>query len=94
MYFENKHREGVLIEARDLVNGVSIVHAERGEVEYFHVELDSHDVIIAEGAFSETFIDDDSRGMFHNAQEYSALCGCRAIGRAILRAAARSGLRA
>ncbi|MGB7102883.1 MAG: Hint domain-containing protein, partial [Xanthobacteraceae bacterium] len=74
MYFENMHREGVLIEARDLVNGVSIVRVEQVEkVEYFHVELDSHDVIIAEGAFSESFIDDDSRGMFHNAHEYSEL---------------------
>jgi len=50
------------------------VQAERVEsVEYFHVELESHDVILAEGAPSETFIDDDSRGMFHNAREYRAL---------------------
>jgi hypothetical protein len=66
--------EGVLIEARDLVNGVSIVQAERVEkVEYFHIELETHDVIIAEGALSETFIDEDSRGMFHNAHEYRML---------------------
>jgi hypothetical protein len=66
--------EDVLIEAKDLVNGTSIVQAEHVEkVEYFHVELDSHDVIIAEGALSESFIDDDSRGMFHNAHEYAAL---------------------
>ena len=65
--------EGVLIEAKDLVNGVSIVQEEQVEsVEYFHVELDSHDVIIAEGSLSESFVDDDSRGMFHNAHEYSA----------------------
>ncbi len=30
-------------------------------------------MIIAEGALSESFIDDDSRGMFHNAHEYRAL---------------------
>jgi hypothetical protein len=42
-------------------------------VEYFHVELDSHDVILAEGAPSETFVDDDSRLMFHNAHEFAAL---------------------
>ena len=66
--------EGVLIEARDLVNGASVVQAERADqVEYFHIELDSHDVIIAEGSPSESFIDDDSRGMFHNAHEYGAL---------------------
>jgi len=66
--------QGVLIEARDLVNGVSIVQpADTYQVEYFHIELDSHDVIIAEGSLSETFIDDDSRGIFHNAHEYSLL---------------------
>jgi hypothetical protein len=66
--------EGILIEAKDLINGVSIVQAERAEkVEYFHIELDTHDVIIAEGALSESFVDDDSRGMFHNAHEYCAL---------------------
>jgi hypothetical protein len=66
--------QGVLIEARDLVNGVTIVQAERVEkVEYFHIELANHEVIIAEGALSESYIDDDSRGMFHNAHEYGAL---------------------
>ena len=66
--------EGVLIEARDLVNGVSVIQAEAVDrVDYFHIELDSHDVIVAEGAWSETFVDDDSRGMFHNAHEYGAL---------------------
>jgi hypothetical protein len=64
----------VLIEAKDLVNGVSIVQAERVEnVEYFHIELESHDVIIAEGSLSESFVDDDSRGMFHNVHEYNEL---------------------
>jgi autotransporter-associated beta strand protein len=73
MYFEHEGR-GVLIEARDLVNGVSIVQVEQiEEVEYFHIELDGHDVIIAEGALSETFVDDDSRGMFHNVHEYAEL---------------------
>ena len=73
MYF-NGAGGGVLVEAKDLVNDVSIVHAERIErVEYFHIELETHDVIVAEGALSETFIDDDSRGLFHNAQEYRRL---------------------
>jgi hypothetical protein len=68
------HPTGLLIEAKDLINGVSIVQADRVEtLEYVHIELDSHDVIIAEGALSETFIDDDSRGMFHNAHEFDTL---------------------
>jgi autotransporter-associated beta strand protein len=66
--------DGVLIEAKDLVNGVSIVQAQSvDKVEYFHIELDSHDVIIANGALSETFVDDDSRAIFHNAHEYDTL---------------------
>jgi hypothetical protein len=66
--------EGVLIEARDLVNGVSVVQAETvDKVEYFHIELETHDVLVVEGSFSESFIDDDSRNMFHNAPEYRAL---------------------
>ena len=63
--------DGVLIEAKDLVNGVSIVQAESAEsIEYYHVELDTHDVLIAEGALAESYIDDDNRLLFHNAHEY------------------------
>jgi O-antigen biosynthesis protein len=66
--------EGVLIEAKDLVNGTSIVQPDGIDlVEYFHIELETHDLIIAEGAPSETFIDDDSRFMFQNAHEYRRL---------------------
>ncbi len=72
MYFSDQG--GVLIEAKDLVNGISIVQAERvDKVEYVHVELETHDVIIAEGALSETYLDEDNRGMFHNALDYDTL---------------------
>jgi hypothetical protein len=66
--------DGALIPAGLLVNGVSIVQPETvDQVRYFHLELESHDIILAEGAASETFVDDQSRGMFHNAAEYRAL---------------------
>jgi hypothetical protein len=66
--------DGVLIEAKDLVNGASIVQADHvDKIEYYHIELETHDVIFAEGALSESFIDDDSRHMFHNAHEFHAL---------------------
>jgi hypothetical protein len=42
-------------------------------VDYFHIELETHDVIVAEGALSESFVDDDSRAMFHNAPEFAEL---------------------
>ena len=61
--------DDVLVPAEDLVNGVSIVKAERVEdVHYVHVELESHDVIVAEGALAETFVNDgDGRAVFENA---------------------------
>ncbi len=66
--------EGVLVPAECLVNGVTIVQERDLErVDYFHIELDSHDVLLAEGAPSESFVDDDSRGMFQNAHEHAAL---------------------
>jgi hypothetical protein len=66
--------DDVLIPASALVNGFSIVQLDRVEsVEYIHIELDTHDVILAEGAPSESFVDDQSRGMFHNASEYARL---------------------
>jgi hypothetical protein len=66
--------DGILIEAKDLRNGVSIVQAQSvATVDYFHIELETHDLLIAEGALAESFVDDDSRGMFHNAHEYAAL---------------------
>ncbi|NHN87538.1 Hint domain-containing protein [Acetobacter conturbans] len=66
--------DGVLIPISLLVNGSSIVQLRKAcRVDYIHVELETHDLLLAEGAPSETFIDDDSRAMFHNAGEYDAL---------------------
>jgi autotransporter-associated beta strand protein len=66
--------DGLLIPAVALLNGRSIVQVETVDLlEYYHVELDSHDVILAEGAPSESFVDDASRTMFENAAEYLIL---------------------
>lgn len=66
--------DGMLVPAHALVNGRTITQAEQVDVvEYIHIELETHDIIFAEGAASETFIDDGSRGMFHNAREYAEL---------------------
>jgi hypothetical protein len=66
--------DGVLAPARLLVNGLSIVQESAVErVEYFHIELDRHDVIFAEGAPAETYVDCDNRGMFQNAAEFRRL---------------------
>ncbi|RXH10119.1 hypothetical protein EAS54_32235 [Bradyrhizobium guangzhouense] len=66
--------EGILIPAGALVNDENVIRMVDVEtIDYFHIELETHDVILAEGAASETFIDDDSRGMFHNWTEYHHL---------------------
>ena len=66
--------DGLLVPADALVNGHSIVQRTQVDaVSYFHVELDSHDILLAEGAAAESFVDDDSRLMFQNAASYAAL---------------------
>ena len=39
----------------------------RGRVTYFHIELEVHDILLAEGATSESDIDLGNRGAFDNA---------------------------
>jgi len=68
--------DGVMVPAAALVNGASIVRdTVASDITYFHVELDSHEAIFAEGAPSETFVDLDSRAIFDNADEYGLLYG-------------------
>ncbi len=42
-------------------------------VDYFHVELDQHSVILAEGAPSESFLEDGNRGQFYNSGDRAAM---------------------
>jgi hypothetical protein len=66
--------DGVLVAARELVNGVSIVQETAvGELTYLHLEFEAHEIVFAEGAPSESFADDDSRQMFDNAAEFHEL---------------------
>ena len=66
--------DGVLVQAEHLVNGATIARAESVErLEYFHIELDTHDVVFAEGAPAETYVDCDNRLMFANGAGYALL---------------------
>jgi hypothetical protein len=77
LYLSAKHAlflDGLLYPVECLVNGRSITRcACPDEIEYFHIELDTHDVILAEGAPAETFVDCDDRMIFHNAREFALL---------------------
>jgi Hint domain len=60
--------DGVLIPVEFLINHRSIVWDDRTqEVSIFHVELDSHDILIADGAPAESYRDDGNRWLFQNA---------------------------
>jgi Ca2+-binding RTX toxin-like protein len=66
--------DGVLVPSEHLVNGATVVQAESVEaVEYFHIELDRHDVIFADGAPAESYVDCENRLMFANGGEYERL---------------------
>jgi len=77
LYVSSEHAmfiDGMLIPAGHLANGASIVKMQGvEEIDYFHLEFDRHVVIFAEGATAESFVDDDSRMLFHNAEEYRRL---------------------
>jgi beta-glucanase (GH16 family) len=59
--------DGVLIPIRCLVSGTTIAQERRDEVTYWHVELDRHDILLAEGLPAESFLDVGNRGAFDNA---------------------------
>ncbi len=67
--------DGLLIPAQRLVNGLSITQEDcADDVDYFHIELDRHDVLLAEGTPAESFIENHhGRMLFYNGAEYAAL---------------------
>jgi Hint domain len=68
--------DGVLVQAGALVNGISIVreiNMPAATFAYYHVELEEHCLILAEGAPTETFVDNVGRMAFDNWDEYLAL---------------------
>jgi hypothetical protein len=51
--------DGVLVPAEALINGTTITRyeaSETDELEYFHIKLESHDVVYAEGVPAETLL--------------------------------------
>ena len=61
--------DGVLIPVEHLVNHRSIGWDDEARiVEYYHIELEDHDVVFAEGAPAETYYDAGNRALFHNTR--------------------------
>jgi hypothetical protein len=60
--------DGHLIPAKHLVNGSSIIQEVWCKrVRYFHLELEAHGLLLSEGTWSESYLDDDNRHAFNNA---------------------------
>ena len=59
--------DGHLIPARLLVNGASIRQVQVPEYTYYHVELDRHAILLAEGLDAESYLDTGNRSAFANS---------------------------
>jgi hypothetical protein len=53
-----------------LVNGVSVQQIRSAQVEYWHIELDAHDILIAEGVPAESYLDTGNRTAFVHGGAY------------------------
>jgi len=86
--------DGVLIPVRYLINGASIAQIPTERVGYWHVELERHDVLLAEGLPCESYLDTGKSRRFRQWRR----CGPgasrlrpRHLGRARLRPAVLKG---
>jgi hypothetical protein len=58
------YADGVLIPVKLLINGSTVRQVKMDRVVYHHVELEEHDVILAEGLPAETYLDAGHRDTF------------------------------
>ncbi len=58
--------DGGLVPVRFLVNGATITQERVAKVTYWHVELASHDVLLANGMPAESYLDTGNRALFDN----------------------------
>jgi hypothetical protein len=61
--------EGTLVPVRFLINGATVTQEPVSTVTYWHIELASHDVLLANGLPAESYLDTGNRGQFDNAIE-------------------------
>jgi hypothetical protein len=56
----------VLIPIKRLTNGTSIEQVPMDEVTYYHIELQNHDLLLAEGLLAESYLDTGDHFNFEN----------------------------
>ena len=58
--------QNVFIPVKHLINGDAVGQIDRPRVTYYHLELESHDVVLAEGLPAETYLAPGDRAAFAN----------------------------
>jgi hypothetical protein len=57
--------DGQLVPVRLLLNGTTIIRQDwRRSVRYWHIELAAHGLVLADGAVTESYLDDGNRHLF------------------------------
>lgn len=69
------HVNGALIPIRYLENGSTVVRAPVEEITYYHVELEDHDLLVAEGLAAESYLDTGNRADFSGTARDAAQAG-------------------
>ena len=62
---------GVLVPVMCLINGTTIAREAVEAVTYWHVELDAHDLLLAEGLPAESYIDGGDRAFFVEGSDHA-----------------------
>ena len=65
--------DGVLMPVRHLVNGAVVMQEKHDRIQYFHIELARHDVLLAECIPAESYLDTGNRHAFANGAAQMAL---------------------
>jgi hypothetical protein len=65
--------EGVIMPIDALVNEKTILQQTPPTAEYWHIELETHDIVFSEGLPSETYLDTGNRNSFANGGEFIEL---------------------
>ena len=63
--------DGVLVPISCLINGTSVARQPVSTVTYWHVELDRHDILLAEGLPAESYLDGGDRAFFGQASDHA-----------------------
>ena len=64
---------GHLVPVMCLINGTTIERTEADSVTYWHVELDAHDILLAEGLPAESYLDWGDRDFFAEGSDHALM---------------------